>query len=297
MTNSITLNLTLISSSIFIYGPMSWESGWLQFEKPSMQGDVSQFVEKANHLIKSADTKDEVLELIETYESALKIEPKNREALSGIASYSNLIGLGYSDKKDEKRAYFLKAIKYSEQLMYLNPEFANFVDKGEKIWEACRVLSKNEINALMMFYVGTASLWKDCLNGLEKIMSIKWLFSGKKMMKTMMEIDPSWGGGTPYYAWANFYAVAPGFTGGDMKKAEEYYHKAIEMGSNMLNFKRTRALIFHTKNKDKKAFKKDLEWVLSQDPKKTSEYLTYPWRVFLQRDAKYMLDHIDDYFQ
>ena len=112
----------------------------------------------------------------------------------------------------------------------------------------------------------------------------------------MMDIDPTWGNGTPYYAWANYYAVSPRFVGGDLKKAAEYYKRAIELGPDMLNFRRTRALFLHTKNKDRKAFEEDLNWVISQDPKKDRHYLSYPYSVFLQREAKELLDHIDNYF-
>ena len=296
MKRSILFDSTLINCSIFTPGNMSWKSGWLQFEEPSMQGDVSELLQKANHLIQSADTKEKLLKLIDTYEKALKIEPKSRESLSGVAWYSFLMAVAYSDAKDEKRSYSLKTIKHSEQLMYLNYKFANLVDKGESLWEASRVLSKNEIDALFFYYFGIGILWRECLSVLEKIATLNWTSRMKKILKTMMEIDPTWGGGSPYYAWANYYAAAPRIAGGDVKKAEEYYEKAIELGPEMLNFRRTRAVLLHTKNKDREAFKKDLNWVLSQDPNKDRHYFTYPCSVFVQRDARYMLDHIDSYF-
>ena len=296
MNKSIALNLTLISSSIFNPGSMSWKPGWLQFEKPSKKGDVSELLEKANQLIQSADTKEKVLELVETYENALEIDPKNREALRGATWYSFLVAIGYSDKKDEKRTYFLNAINHCEQFMYLNLTFADLVDKGENSWEACRALSKTELEVLFLWAMGVGGIWKECLNGLEKIVNLNVGLRSKKMLKVMMKIDPTWGGGTPYYAWANYYATAPRFAGGDMKKAEEYYRKATEMGPDMLNFRRTRALFFHAKNKDRTAFMEDLNWVLSQDPKKERHYLSYPYSAFLQREVRGILENIDDYF-
>jgi hypothetical protein len=55
-------------------------------------------------------------------------------------------------------------------------------------------------------------------------------------------------------------------------------------------------VLLHTKNKDREAFEKDLNWVLSQDPNKVRHYFTYPCSVFVQREARDMLDHIDNYF-
>ena len=60
---------------------MSWESGWLQFEKPFKQGDVSQWLKKANQLIQSADTKEKVLDLIDAYEQALKLNQRTGSAI------------------------------------------------------------------------------------------------------------------------------------------------------------------------------------------------------------------------
>jgi tetratricopeptide (TPR) repeat protein len=296
MKHSNTPNLALISSSVFISGGMSWKSGWLQFEEPSMQGDVSELLEKANKQIEKADNRQKVLGVIRTYDDVLKIDPKNREALLGLGSYCFLLGYGYADNSDEKEEYFLKSIRHSEQLMYENPDFKALVDDGEPVWDACRVLSKNEMEAMYWWYTSCGIYWKECRSGLGRLINISFVFRGQKVLTRMMEIDPTWGEGSLYYAWANYYAAAPRIAGGDVKKAEEYYKKAIELGPELLNFRRTRAVLLHTKNKDRAAFEKDLNWVLSQDPNKVRRYCTYPFSVFVQRDARYMLDHIDNYF-
>ena len=288
---------TLTAPNKFFSETMNWTPGWIWVEEPSMQGDISELVEKANLLIKSADTKQKVLELIEIYEGVLKIAPENRDALMGIAWYSCLIGLGYADEKGEKSKFFKKAITASERAMYLNPEFTRLIDQGKKVWEACRVLSKDELDTLFLWNTSVSSLWKDCLKGHEKILNLKWVKRAKKMLSVMMDIDPEWGNGTPYYAWANYYAGAPRIAGGDRKKAAEYYEKAIALGPEMPNFRRTRALLLHAKNRDREALKQDLNWVLSQDPQKDRQYFTYPYIVFLQREASDVLAHIDEYIQ
>ena len=275
---------------------MNWIPGWHNIEEPSMQGDISELLEEAKQLIKSADTKQKVLDLIRIYKWALKIEPGNREALRGASWYSFLIALGYSNEKEGKCKYFKQSIGYCEQLMYLNQNFKKLVDGGDRTWEACRALSKNDIDALFLFWVASSCLWADCQNGFEKMIQLKWTARGKKELRTLMEIDPTWGGGTPYYAWAVYFTGAPRIAGGDMKKAEVFYEKAIQLGPDMLNYRRTRAMLFHTKRKDKEAFKKDLNWVISQDPTKDRHYFTYPFSVFLQREAREALDNMGSYF-
>lgn len=53
---------------------ISWDEGWQDFEKQSMEGDVRAFINLANQQISMADNKQKVFELIGTYEKILKIE-------------------------------------------------------------------------------------------------------------------------------------------------------------------------------------------------------------------------------
>jgi hypothetical protein len=82
--------------------------------------------------------------------------------------------------------------------------------------------------------------------------------------------------------------------GGDLKKAEELFEKAVEVGPKWLYIKFARAKYLHTKRQDKEAFTKDLEWVIEQDPHKADS--PYPANVWMQAQAKDMLTNIDDHF-
>ncbi len=276
-------------------GCMSWEEGWKKIGEPSVEGDVSVLIARANRQMQEADSKEKILQLIETYENVLKIEPRNTEALRRLGSFCFLIGYGYAESRDEREIYCRKAIKYSEQVLYSNPDFRQLVDGGEKVWEACRALSKREMDAMWWWYLAAGAYWKECFSVVGRLVNFRWPMRVRKVLDAMMEIDPAWQNGSPYYAWANFYAVAPGFLGGDLKKAAEYYEKAVELGPNMLNFRRSRAWFLHIKTGDRKAFREDMEWVIAQDPHRAG--LTYPWNVFIQRDAQRGLDTIDEYFE
>ena len=73
-----------------------------------------------------------------------------------------------------------------------------------------------------------------------------------------------------------------------MKKSSEYYNKADEVGAEWLYVRFFRAKFLHAKTGDREAFRKDLEWVLAQDPHKALS--PYPWNVYFQREAKKMLE-------
>jgi tetratricopeptide (TPR) repeat protein len=287
--------IILVVIMVFVIGRMSWQEGWKQFEKHGLKEDTSSLISRANKLIDQADSKEKVIELINIYEDILKIETTNQEALVELYNFCFLFGYGYTDNKEEKTKYYLKTIKYSEQFMYSNPGFKLLADKGERTWEACRVLSTREMEAMGYWYLAVGAYWKECRGVWGKLINIQWPIRIKKVLVRMMAIDPKWLNGIPYYLWANYYAVAPGIVGGDLKKAEEYYKKAIELGPNMLNYRRSRAYFFYTKMKDRESFKRDLEWVISQDPHKAG--LSYPWNAFIQRDVKKGLANIDNYFR
>ncbi len=54
---------------------------------------------------------------------------------------------------------------------------------------------------------------------------IRSMIKGKKIVEHMLRIDPEWAGGHPYFLMRTQYARLPGFLGGDLKKAGEYYLK------------------------------------------------------------------------
>ena len=74
----------------------------------------------------------------------------------------------------------------------------------------------------------------------------------------------------------------------------EAFKKAVEAGPNWLYIRWGRAKLLHVKKKDKISFKKDMQWVISRDPRMVDS--PYPWNVYFQREAREMLKNIDNYF-
>ncbi len=256
--------------------------------------NVSALLDKARQQIDQTDSREKVLDLLRTYESVLEVDPANYEALWSLGRYNVVMVLGYTINLAEKREYNLTAIRYCEQAMNTNPEFKALRDKGEKVSKACRVLTKREMAPLYYWYAGTGSCWKECFSRTEKLRHWHWARSIPKVLNRMMEIDPTWAGGHPYYAWAHLCVTIPRIAGGDLKKAEEFYNKAIEAGPNWLYIRWGRAKYFHTRKKDRQSFLNDLQWVISQDPHKADS--PYPANVYFQKDAREMLASIDKYF-
>jgi tetratricopeptide (TPR) repeat protein len=275
---------------IGLSGCLSWDQGWKRVKDTARKGDASGLITKANHQITDADTKEKVAELIQTYEQVLEIDPENYEALWSLGRYYVLMGVAYSENNEMKKEYSLKAMRVCERGMYTNPEFKKLVDDGATVWEASSALNLREIEAMDYWYTALGWYLSDCMNQAERILNIRWFARGQMIVDRMMAIDPAWGGGHPYACKAAYYAAAPSFMGGDLHKSAEYFAKADEAGAGWLYVKFSRAKFLHTKTGDREAFRKDLEWILAQDPHKALS--PYPWNVYFQREAKRLLDQV-----
>ncbi len=276
-----------VAAVIGFAGCLSWEEGWKEVTGPVQKGDVGALIAKANLQIAGADNREKLEALIRTYEQVLEIDPNNYEALWSLGRYYILKGVTYVDTMKDKKDYFIKAARVCERGMYTNKEFKKLVDSGTPLWDASSVLTIREIEAMDYWYSALGWYYADCLNPVERIFNLHWVSRNKKILDRMMAIDPAWGGGHPYTAKASYYAVVPAFLGGDLKKSADYFEKADSAGAGWLYVKFSRAKFLHAKTGDREAFKKDLQWVIAQDPHKARS--PYPWNVYFQKEARKML--------
>ncbi len=284
----ITVALILFTGSC-----MCWPYGWDIIEKAVVKGNVDELIARANIQINQADNKEKLAKLIDTYESILKIDSENYEALWSLGRYCSLMAWAYTDNMEEKKKYYVKAIQYTEQGIYTDPGFKALIDQGKKSLYAIRALSADKIEALFYWFVSVTRYWQ-CMSMVGRLINISWILNAEKVVNRIYELDPKWGGGHGYYTVALYSAYMPGFLGGDMEKAKVYVEKAIKEGPNWLYIKFGRACSIHVKNKDREGFIKDLEWVITQDPHKMDS--PYPADVVFQRKAREMLANTDNYF-
>ncbi len=278
----------LVAVAFGLTGCLSWEEGWKNIKGPAKKGAVGALIAKANLQIAGADSREKLEALIRTYEEVLEIDPNNYEALWSLGRYYILMGVAYIDTMKARKDYYLKAIRACERGMYTNGDFKKIVDGGTPLWEACSVLTNREIEAMNYWYSGVGWYYTDCMNPVERIFNLHWAFRNKKVLDRMMAIDPAWGGGHPYAAMGAYYALVPSIAGGDLKKAADYYGKADKAGAGWLYVRFSRAKFLYVKTGDREAFKKDLAWVIAQDPHKARS--PFPWNVYFQKEAKKMLD-------
>ncbi|PKL39912.1 MAG: hypothetical protein CVV44_06735 [Spirochaetae bacterium HGW-Spirochaetae-1] len=294
-TRFYLVTVFLLLSLPLLKGCISWEPGWKQASQAEVKGDAAALLVKAKTLEKDADSAEKVGQLVAALEDVIAVDPGNYEALNMLASNCMLIAYGYSQDTDDKEKYYMKAIGYSERGLYLNKDFRALVDKGEKTWEASRVLTKKEMYALYFWYLALGNWWTECLSAPAKLVNLAWPGRVKTVLENMTKIDPDFRRGCIDFSWGAYYAILPGYMGGDIDKADEYFNKALKTGPRMTQFWTGRARYLQTKKKDRQAFIADLERAKSIDPRNADE-LEYPWAVYHVANAKEMLADVDRYF-
>lgn len=278
----------------FTLGCISWDEGWKAKVQGTGQGDIKALLASVTPLEASADSGDKVKNIIAIYEKINSIEPGKYETLSKLGEYTFLYSYIYVTDKKVKEEYYIKSLQYCEQAMYTNPEFKKLADQGKPAWECADVLTTKEMESMFYWYVAAGQYWTECHNSVSRLLNFYWPSRTKRILDKMTALDPNWQWGRVHMSWGAFYAIIPGFLGGDLKKSAEEFDKAIKVEPDALNNYYVRARYLHVKNGDREAFKKDLDFILSKDLKKIN--FLYRWGAAYQLKSKELLGEIDKLF-
>lgn len=288
------LRLLVLAVLLACTGCISWDDGWKTKVQSAGTGDVKAMLASAATLEAAADTADKVKAVLAAYEKIVTIDPGSYDALAKAGEYAMLLGYIYTSDTGMKEDYYLKSISYCERAMYTNPEFKKLADTGKHSWECADTLTNREMSAMFYWYVAAGQYWTECFGTFTHLLNLNYPGKGKRILSKMTAIDPDYFNGRVHMAWGSAYAILPGFLGGDMKKSEEEFAKAIKTGPDTMVNYYTRARYLDVKKRDKAAFKKDLEYILSSDPSKNKTDL--PWNVGYKMKAKELLSEENKLF-
>jgi hypothetical protein len=224
---------------------------------------------------------------IAAFESVLKKNPGDYEALALLSTQYILLGTAYTENRRDKSKLFRKAMKYAELAMYTNLVFKNKVADGTTPWDAADALGVNELSAMYFWVIALQYEFKEVMSLPEKIVNVGWLQKALAFLNRIEKIDPEFGGGGVEFCKVICYYALPEFKGGSPKKGDEYMRKAVTKGSHWLLPIWARGKYYYViKNEPDKSLR-DLQWVAEQDLSKYQD--PYPWRVHFQRDAQELL--------
>jgi hypothetical protein len=130
----------------------------------------------------------------------------------------------------------------------------------------------------------------DSMEALSELPRVEW------MMKRVLEIDEGFYYGGPHLFMGIWFASRPKIAGGDLKKAQEHFLRALDLGKG----KFLMAYVYYAnyyarKMMDKELFTSTLQKVL-ETPADTSPDLVL-LNTVAKKQAKDLLSHVGEYFE
>jgi hypothetical protein len=225
------------------------------------------------------ESKDKILEAIAAWEKALGCSegttppdqrcsnpPTTKEnievlALMTRAYYAYADGYLRGDQ-DAYLDFMNRAVWWGERaLIAASPEFAEKMRNKGKYHEVIGVVGIEGLPA-MYWYATALGKWAKA-SGFSVLVGQK--DNIKATMTRALELDENYYHGGPHRYFGAFYAVAPGFAGGDPVKSQEHYDKALQIAPYFVGTKVLMAENLATKLDDEDMFKKLLDEVLAAD--------------------------------
>lgn len=232
---------------------------------------------------------------IDAYQAAADIDPSNWRALTDLTHaiyfYADCHLRFDDDNPDVYKDTHEQGTKAAERaLSALSPAFAEKMAAGSRIEDAIGVLDSSAVPALY---------WRSSnLGRWATLESFATLLSYKDEVRAIMEFclqnDPGYWYQGPDRYFGVFYARAPSFAGGDMKKSAKHFNIAIDAQPNYYGTRVLMAEEWAIKEDNQPLFEELLSYVLEGDPTVIPEIT--PENECEQRKAKKLMSEIDDYF-
>jgi hypothetical protein len=223
----------------------------------------------------------------------ITVDKSTVKVMSDLTHAHYFLADGFLRKKEDAYLSTMdRGVWWGERaLAAASPEFAKKMAGKAKFYEAIKVVPVEGIEA-MYWYAA-------CLGKWAKRTSFAVLLGQKDNIKATMErvleLDPQFFHGAAHRYFGAYYAIAPGFAGGDDSKSEEHFKKSLELAPYYLGTKVLWAEHLATKSDEgEEVFKKLLQEVVDADPAATEGL--EPESKIEQEKAKELLENMDDFF-
>jgi tetratricopeptide (TPR) repeat protein len=214
----------------------------------------------------------------------------NMEIYAHLAHAYYLLGDAHEENTDLKKSYFEKGAMFGEKAMSGNSSFNKALKDQESMEKALIHLDRREVPA-MYWTAANLGKWSKASGILEQL---KYKSQIKALIERVEKLDAKYFYSAPSRYWGAFYALAPGFAGGDLKKSLKAFNKSLEAAPQYLGTKVLMADTYYMKKNDRESFKKVLEEVIATpddvDP------AIQPENVMEKEKARKLLEKIDQIF-
>lgn len=281
---------------LLLAGCASWSPGWKSgaIASPADTTATAPLGREGARLLFAEATRANELEVVAaSYKKALHDATDDAELLDDLADVHILYGAAWARSPSEKAAWYRAGIRFAERSMATNGRFRERVEAGATVGDAVSELGPERTRTMLLWVTGVSYYFKECL-GVGKLWHFRWMLRTREVMERMLAVDPDFGGGAVYFSLGIYNLALPPGAGRDLDKSREFLDRAVATSPTSLLTRWGRAKYFHVMTGDRDAFRRDLEWVIAQDPRAPDN--TLPWNLYFQRDARETLAQIDSLF-
>jgi hypothetical protein len=223
----------------------------------------------------------------------LQSNPENRDLLlAGAQAYAAYASVLDEDEQDRAAALSDRAKQYALKALDLTPPFKDALGKPLEVFqERLGKMDKKQVPTL--FWVGNIwAGWIASNEGAAAMADLPWV---EALMERVLELDPSFYYGGPHLFKAILLSARPEQFGGNLKKAQEHFQKALDCGQGKFLMTEVYYAEYYarqTLNRD--LFASTLKRVL-ETPAQVDPDLTLS-NTLAQRKAKKLLARVDEFF-
>jgi hypothetical protein len=274
----------------------AWDTtgGSVQLDEAA-QAQVADLLAQANAAWANRGDMTQAKAAVDALKAATDIDPSNAVALADLSHvtyfYADCHLRFDEDNPDLYKSTHEEGVRAAERsLSAMSPAFAEKMSAGELIEDAIAVLNADAVPALY---------WRSSnLARWATLESFATLLSYKDEIRAIMEfcLDENplyWYQGPDRYFGA-FFARAPGFAGGDMKKSAAHFNVAIDAQPDYWGTRILMAEEWAIKEDNRALYEELVDYVLAGDPNVIPELV--PENTCEQRKAQKLKDEIDENF-
>lgn len=233
---------------------------------------------------------DKLEEALAKFETLHAANPQDLDTLIYLTRGNYFLADSHIQDMDKKKKTYELGASFGEKAMATNAEFKKQVSSGKSVEEALSVLTVKEVPAI---YWTAASLGKWAkASGIAA--ALKYKTRIKAMIERVEKLDGNYFYAAPARYWGGFYAVAPSFAGGDMKKSKTQFEKSLAKAPEYLGTKVLMAEVYYTKAGKKADFERVLKEVLTSKEDRHPEL--GPENTLEKKKAEKLLSNVDELF-
>lgn len=259
------------------------------------KAQVADLLQKANVAWDGRNDISQAEAAVEYLTKATELDPGNADALTNLShAIYFLSDCHYRFDEDNPEVYkstHEKGTRAGERaLAAMSPGFAEKMAAGSRVEDALDTLDASAVPALY---------WRATnLGRWASLESFATLLSYKDEIRAVLEFclaeNPTYWYQAPDRYFGVFYARAPSFAGGDMKKSAAHYNIALEANPDYWGNRISMAEEWAIKEDNRELYEELLTYALEGDPN-VIPYIK-PENLCEQRKAKILMEDIDEYF-